>query len=142
MTREPPYTLDILRLAASLPIDTSLPAATHSAEARSATCGSVIRTELGTEGGRITAIAQKVTACAYGQASAALVQNWAPGRLKAEVIVMRAAVKAWLDGRGEVPVGFAVLGPVQGRTGRHGAVLLPFDALLKALDGSATEGGA
>ena len=142
MTREPPYTLDILRLAASLPVESSLVALTHAAEARSATCGSTIRTELSTESGRIAAIAQKVTACAYGQASAALVQGWAPGRLKAEVIVMRAAVKAWLDGRGEVPEGFAVLGPVQGRAGRHGAVLLPFDALLKALDEPATEGQA
>ena len=134
MTREPPYTLDILRLAASLPVDTSLSEATHAADVRSVTCGSTIRTELRAADGRIAAIAQKVTACAYGQASAALVQGWAPGRLKAEVIVMRAALKAWLDGRGEVPEGFAVLGPVQGRAGRHGAVLLPFDALLKALD--------
>ena len=93
VTREPPYTLDILRLAASLPVETSLPAATNAAEARSATCGSTIRSELRTDGGRIAAIAQKVTACAYGQASAALVQGWAPGRLKAEVIVMRAAVE-------------------------------------------------
>lgn len=142
MTREPPYTLDILRLAASLPVESSLPAATHVAEARSATCGSVIRTELITHEGHIAAIAQKVTACAYGQAGAALVQGWAPGRLKAEVIVMRAAVKAWLDGRGGVPESFAVLGPVQGRAGRHGAVLLPFDALLKALDEPAPEGQA
>ncbi|WP_338503650.1 iron-sulfur cluster assembly scaffold protein [Sphingomonas kaistensis] len=140
MTREPPYTLDILRLAASLPIETSVPAATHVAEARSATCGSTIRSELRTDNGRIAAIAQKVTACAYGQASAALVQGWAPGRLKAEVIVMRAAVKAWLDGRGEVPEGFAVLRPVQGRAGRHGAVLLPFDALLKAFEEPAPGG--
>jgi NifU-like protein involved in Fe-S cluster formation len=136
MTREPPYTLDILRLAASLPLDCDLPAPTGTGEARSPACGSTLRTSVRTEEGRIAALAQKVTACAYGQASAALVQKWAPGRLKAEVIVMRAAVKAWLDGRGEVPKGFAVLGPVQGRAGRHGAVLLPFDALLKALEDS------
>lgn len=142
MTREPPYTLDILRLAASLPIATSLPGATHAAEGRSATCGSTIRTELVSIDGRIGAIAQKVTACAYGQASAALVGEWAPGRLKAEVIVMRAAVKAWLDGRGEVPDGFAALAPVHGRAGRHGAVLLPFDALLKALETRIGEGAA
>jgi NifU-like protein involved in Fe-S cluster formation len=136
VTRDPPYTLDILRLAASLPLESVLPDSSHSAEARSATCGSVIRTELRMTDGRVAGIAQKVTACAYGQASAALVQDWAPGRLRAEVIVMRAAVRAWLEGRGEVPAGFAVLGPVQGRAGRHGAVLLPFDALLKALDGT------
>ncbi|WP_300975042.1 iron-sulfur cluster assembly scaffold protein [Sphingomonas sp. LHG3406-1] len=134
MTREPPYTLDILRLAASLPVETSVAGATHAGEARSVTCGSTIRAELRTADGRIEALAQKVTACAYGQASAALVQGWAPGRLRAEVIVMRAALKAWLEGRGELPETLAALAPVQGRTGRHGAALLPFDALLKALD--------
>lgn len=134
MTREPPYTLDILRLAASLPVESKVEGATHSADARSATCGSTIRSELRMEDGRVATIAQKVTACAYGQASAALVQGWAPGKLKAEVIVMRAALKAWLEGRGELPPAFSVLAPVQGRSGRHGAVLLPFDALLKALE--------
>ena len=142
MTRDPPYTLDILRLAASLPLHSDLDAPSGVGEARSPTCGSALRTSVRATGGRIDAIAQKVTACAYGQASAALVQSWAPGRLKAEVIVMRAALKAWLDGRGEVPEGFAVLGPVQGRAGRHGAVLLPFDALLKALEGSGRGGAA
>ncbi|UUR08274.1 iron-sulfur cluster assembly scaffold protein [Sphingomonas glaciei] len=139
MIREAPYTLDILRLAASLPVDGTLEGANHKAEARSATCGSTIRTELRTADGRIVAIAQKVTACAYGQASAALVQGWAPGRLRAEVIVMRAALKAWLESRGEMPSEYAMLAPVQGRIGRHGAVLLPFDALLKALEGEARD---
>jgi NifU-like protein involved in Fe-S cluster formation len=134
MTRELPYTIDILRLAASLPVRDELEGADGTGEARSPACGSTLRTMVRMDGGRIGAIVQKVTACAYGQASAALVQGWAPGRLRAEVIVMRAAVKAWLDGRGEVPQGFTVLGPVQGRAGRHGAVLLPFDALLKALE--------
>lgn len=131
--REPPYTLDILRLAASLPLDTDLAEAHGTGEARSPTCGSTLRTSVRLEDGRIAALTQKVTACAYGQASAALVQGWAPGRLKAEVIVMRAALKAWLEGRAEVPDAFAMLAPVQGRSGRHGAVLLPFDALLAAL---------
>ncbi|GLR48061.1 iron-sulfur cluster assembly scaffold protein [Sphingomonas astaxanthinifaciens] len=133
MTREPPYTLEILRLAASLPLETGLEGADGTGEARSPTCGSRMTTMVRTEDGRIAAIAQSVTACAYGQASAALLQRWAPGRLTAEVIVMRAAVKAWLEGRGELPQGYEALRPVQERSGRHGAVLLPFDALLAAL---------
>ncbi|WP_344711227.1 iron-sulfur cluster assembly scaffold protein [Sphingomonas humi] len=126
--------MDILRLAASLPVDGSVEGATHAAEARSPTCGSTIRTQLVMADGRIAAIGQQVTACAYGQASAAILQDWGPGKLRAEVIVMRAALKAWLEGRGEVPADYAVLAPVQGRSGRHGAVLLPFDALLRALE--------
>ena len=138
MNRDPPYTLDILRLAAALPVETELAGADGVGEARSPTCGSSLRTSVRVEDGRVAAITQKVTACAYGQASAALVQEWAPGRLKAEVIVMRAGLKAWLEGRGEVPAAFAALSPVQGRSGRHGAVLLPFDALLAALNSSGT----
>lgn len=137
MTREPPYTLDILRLAASLPIESELEEADGRGDARSATCGSTLVANVRMADGRVAALAQKVTACAYGQASAALVQDWAPGRLKAEVIVMRAALKAWLEGRGDVPPAFAPLRPVQGRAGRHGAVLLPFDALLKAMEAAA-----
>jgi NifU-like protein involved in Fe-S cluster formation len=137
MTRDPPYTLDILRLAASLPVTGELEGASGVGEARSQACGSTVRLSVRAEEGRIAAVAQKVTACAYGQASAALMQGWAPGKLRAEVIVMRAALKAWLDGRGELPKPFAALAPVQGRTGRHGAVLLPFDALLKALEAGA-----
>jgi len=131
--REPPYTLDILRLAASLPLEGELAQADGVGEARSATCGSRVRCSIRVADGRVVQVVQQVTACAYGQASAALLQGWAPGRLKAEVIVMRAALKAWLEGRGEVPASFAALGPVQGRSGRHGAVLVPFDALLAGL---------
>ena len=133
MTRELPYTLEILRLAASLPLSAEVEGANGSGEARSQTCGSTLRTAVRMEEGRVHALGQKVTACAYGQASAALMQGWAPGKLKAEVIVMRAALKAWLEGRGELPAPFAPLAPVQGRSGRHGAVLLPFDALLTAM---------
>ncbi|GAA4019455.1 iron-sulfur cluster assembly scaffold protein [Sphingomonas swuensis] len=136
MTREPPYTLDILRLAASLPVTSEVEGADGIGEARSITCGSTLRCSVRIEEGRVAALGQKVTACAYGQASAALVQGWAPGRLKAEVIVMRAALKAWLEGRGDLPEPFAALAPVQGRSGRHGAVLLPFDALIAAWKGS------
>ena len=133
MNREPPYTLDILRLAASLPLESALTAPDGAGTARSAACGSVIGCQVALAQGRIGQIGQKVTACAYGQASAAILQSWAPGRLKAEVIVMRAALRAWLEERRELPGAWAALAPVAGRAGRHGAVLLPFDALLAAL---------
>lgn len=132
MTREPPYTLDILRLAASLPLASELEAADGTGDARSQTCGSTLRTSVRIVDGRIAALAQKVTACAYGQASAALVQGWAVGRSGVEVVAMKRRLARWLSGGGEVPQEFAALLPVQGRAGRHGAVLLPFDALIAA----------
>ena len=133
MSREPPYTLDILRLAASLPVSSELVDAHGVGEARSQACGSTLRCSVRLEDGRIAAVAQKVTACAYGQASAALVQGWAVGRTGVEVVAMKRRLAAWLSGRGGVPEEFTILAPVQGRAGRHGAVLLPFDALLKAV---------
>jgi NifU-like protein involved in Fe-S cluster formation len=102
-------------------------------ESRSQACGSTLRTSVRLADGRIVELAQKVTACAFGQASAALVQGWAVGRSGVEVVAMKRRLAAWLSGRREVPGGFEALAPVQGRSGRHGAVLLPFDALLAAL---------
>jgi NifU-like protein involved in Fe-S cluster formation len=134
VSREPPYTLDILRLAASLPISSELADANGVGEARSQTCGSTLRCSVRIEDGRVAALAQKVTACAYGQASAALVQGWAVGRSSVEVVAMKRRLARWLTAGGEVPGEFAALAPVQGRHGRHGAVLLPFDALLRALE--------
>jgi NifU-like protein involved in Fe-S cluster formation len=135
VSREPPYTLDILRLAASLPLEGDLAGADASGEARSATCGSTLRCSVRLDGERIAELAQKVTACAYGQASAALVQQWAIGRSGVEIVAMKRRLAAWLSGHGQLPQGFEALRPVQGRSGRHGAVLLPFDALIAALKG-------
>jgi NifU-like protein involved in Fe-S cluster formation len=133
VSREPPYTLEILRLATSLPIATGVADPHGVGEARSQACGSTLRCSIRIEDGRVAALAQKVTACAYGQASAALVQQWAVGRSGVEVVAMKRRLARWLTGGGEIPEEFSVLGPVQGRQGRHGAVLLPFDALLRAL---------
>ena len=49
----------------------------------------------------------------------------------------RERVAGWLHGDGDAPEGFEVLAPARAKTGRHGAMLLPFDALLAAVDSSA-----
>jgi NifU-like protein involved in Fe-S cluster formation len=133
VTAEPVYTLDILRLAASLPLEAGVVEAQGRAEKRSATCGSVIATEVRLNEGRLAAIGQRVQACAFGQASAALLQGFAPARSPVEIVAARVALRSWLGGTGEPPAGFEVLGPARSKTGRHGAILLPFDALIAAL---------
>jgi NifU-like protein involved in Fe-S cluster formation len=131
----PLYTTEMLRLAASLPLRTSLAEPHGRGEKRSATCGSTIRTEVRLDGqGRIAELAQAVQACAFGQASAALMQRVAVGRSTEGVRAIRAELAAWLGGGGAVPDGFDVLGPARAKTGRHGAMLLPFDALIAALE--------
>jgi NifU-like protein involved in Fe-S cluster formation len=131
----PLYTTDILRLAASLPLETSLAEPHGRAERRSRACGSVVVAEvaLGSDG-RIERLAQRVQACAFGQASAALVHRLAVRLSLQELKDAREQLAGWLAGEGEPPAGFAVLTPARSKTGRHGAMLLPLDAMIAAIE--------
>ncbi|HEU0285149.1 MAG TPA: iron-sulfur cluster assembly scaffold protein, partial [Sphingomicrobium sp.] len=75
----PLYTTEILRLAASLPAPRELERVDGSAEQRSPTCGSTVRLSVQVdEDGRVAALTQEVHACAFGQASASLLEAAAP----------------------------------------------------------------
>ncbi|MFP5328843.1 MAG: iron-sulfur cluster assembly scaffold protein [Alphaproteobacteria bacterium] len=137
----PLYTTEILRLAASLrppaedfgPVDCA-------AMRRSPTCGSTVTVfvKLDPEG-RIADIAQDVSACAFGQASAALVEASAPGRAREDVTTALAELSSWLSGQRDVPPswpGFEALAPARSRKSRHGAILLPLRALAAAMEGA------
>ena len=132
----PLYTIEILRLAASLPDPHPLDRADGSARERSPTCGSIVATEVMMADGRVEAISQQVSACAFGQASAALVANNAVGRTPAEVESALCGLADWLAGTSDEPgdwPGLAALNPARSRKSRHGAILLPFRALLAAI---------
>jgi len=106
------------------------------AEARSRSCGSVIALGLALdEAGRIARIGMQVSACAIGQASAALLAQAAAGHDPEAVDVAAAALERWLAGQGTLPdwPGIAALAPAQGHPGRHGALLLPWTAARTAL---------
>ena len=131
----PLYTTEILRLAASLPLETSLAAPQGRGERRSAMCGSVIVTEVKLDSaGRVGELAQKVQACAFGQASASILQHFAQGRSRDELTSARAELATWLRGEDADGGMFAVLSPARAKTARHAAILLPFDALIAALE--------
>lgn len=135
----PLYTKEILRLAVSLPEHAPLERVDAAAEERSPTCGSRIRTEVQLDNdGRVIAITQQVQACAFGQASAALVAAHAQGQGHEEISAAAMALDSWLAGErddpGEWP-GLSALAPARSRAGRHGAILLPFKTLLSALEG-------
>jgi NifU-like protein involved in Fe-S cluster formation len=135
----PLYTLDVLRLAGSLPEPRKLERVDGSASERSPTCGSLVATEVQLNGGRIEALSQTVSACAFGQASAALVAQQAPGRSTSEVQIALDQLAAWLAGdRDDPPAwpGYEALAPARSRTGRHGAILLPLRALAAAIGSS------
>ena len=133
----PLYTIEILRLAATLPDPQELDRIDGSARERSPTCGSIVATDVQTDDdGRIEAISQQVSACAFGQASAALVANDALGSNRSDVEAALAVLSDWLAGNrddlGEW-AGLSTLAPARSRKSRHGAILLPFRALLAAM---------
>lgn len=135
----PLYTIEILRLAGSLPDPVRLERVDGSAQLRSPTCGSTVHTEVEIDAeGRLIGLSQQVRACAFGQATAALVARHAAGRTREEVADALAALNAWLEGSRDDPGvwGLDALAPARSRTSRHGAILLPLRALLAAIEES------
>jgi NifU-like protein involved in Fe-S cluster formation len=133
----PLYTTEILRLAASLEEPRELAHESGRAERRSPTCGSRVATVVELDDrGRVLTISQHVHACAFGQASAALLERGAAGRSRDEVEVGLIQFDAWLGGSAEAPgwPGLTALAPARSRKSRHGAILLPFRALLAAIE--------
>ena len=134
----PLYTTEILRLAASIPEPAPLERVDAAAEERSPTCGSLVQIEVQVDdGGKVQLMSQQVQACAFGQASAALLGLHAHGRDLAEVSGAMLDLGAWLAGQRPDPgswPGLEALAPARARTGRHGAILLPFKALVRALE--------
>jgi len=132
----PLYTIEILRLAASLKGTTPLSREDGRAELRSPTCGSRVTTAVALNAeGKVAALSQTVHACAFGQASSALLEQSAVGRDQPQVEVALTALERWLGGSDSAPdwPGIAALAPARSRKSRHGAILLPFRTLLAAM---------
>ena len=132
---QPLYTRDILRLASSIP-DLARFEEVGATPLRSPTCGSRIaaRATLDDDG-KVVTYTQAVEACAFGQAAAALVGQRAIGTDLAAAKAALAGVEGWLGGSGGEPwPGLAALEPARARKARHGAILLPFRALLSAIE--------
>ena len=134
------YSPALLGLATGLaqyPFDPELPL---TAEARSRSCGSVIALGLALDGGgRVVRIGMRVSACAIGQASAALLAQGAIGAEPAQIASTTIDLSAWLAGEGDLPSwpGLEPLAPALAHPGRHGALLLPWKAAVEALSQAA-----
>src|SRR5207253_10894694 len=126
----------ILRLAASIPHLGRLADAEASVAKRAPVCGSSIIVDVVLDGeGRLAALGQEVKACAFGQASAALMGAHVLGRSSLELAEARDALAAWLAGESETPgvwPGLELLAPARRLSARHGAILLPFQAVAEA----------
>ena len=135
--KEPLYTTEILRLAASLDDPQQLEHEDGRAEVTSRTCGSrVSLTVQLDEQRRVQRVSMKVQACAFGQASAALLARHSRGKTHGEVSEAMLALSHWLAEDHAEPrwPGIAALSPARAKRARHGAILLPFRALLAAME--------
>ena len=136
----PLYNRDILSLAVATAEYLPRPEAAYHASLRAPLCGSRILLDLDTdEAGRVTAVGMHVEACALGQASAALLARHAPGLGLADIRAARDGIANWFAGEGDRPdwPGFDLLAPARDYPARHGAILLPFDAAIAALEDQA-----
>lgn len=131
----------MLGLATALsqyPFDPQLPL---QAEARSRSCGSIIALGLSLDDNRLIAnIGMQVSACAIGQASAALLAQAAAGIPGDRISATAEALEHWLAGTGALPdwPGLEVLAQAREHPGRHGALLLPWTAACLALSSGGT----
>lgn len=134
------YSRDILRWASSLPHADRIDAPFGSARRRSPVCGSEISADVAiTPDGLVLAVAFRARACALGQASAGLLRGLAPGRSAGELADMRHALAEALAGAGSFESlwpELSAFAPARDHPGRHAAILLPFDALIAALNGA------
>lgn len=141
MSKKPElYTKDMLRLAASLPHNDRLENPQASASKRSPVCGSEMTVDLRCDGaGKITELAFRGRACAMGQASAALLRRLGIGNDKNVITAIRAGLASALSGEGEFDglwSELSVFESARAHPARHAAILLPFDALIAALEGT------
>lgn len=135
------YSPRLLMLSAGLaqyPFDEELPLV---AESRSRSCGSTIRIALETgPSGAVGKVGMMVTACAVGQSSAAIMGGGIEGKTLDELLSVKAQIESWLEGEGDPPdwPDFDALLPAREHRGRHGALLLPWNAATEALSSRAT----
>ncbi len=132
----PLYTLEILRLAASVASFTRLENPGASAERRSPICGSrlVVDVSLGVDG-RVKALGMDVHACAFGQAASAVMAANAIGRSVDELEAGRADLAAYLAGKRNEPgswPGLDTFAAVREKSARHPAIMLAFEAVTEA----------
>lgn len=131
----PLYNASILRLAASIPHQRRLDDPHVSAEKRSPVCGSRVTVDVRVDDGKIAELGQEVSACALGQASAALMGAHAVGRTAIELAAARAALADYLAGRRDDPgdwPGLDIFAAARAHKSRHASILLAFEAAAEA----------
>ena len=140
------YSRRILKLAADIPLQGTLPDAHGSAKAHSKLCGSTVTVYLKLDHNVVSAFAQEVKACALGQASSSIMGRFVIGSTVEELRTVREEVHRMLKASGQPPSGkwadLAVLEPARDLKARHASILLAFDAVVDALARAAAKEAA
>lgn len=130
------YTPEVLALATGLAAYRLDDALILRAEARSRSCGSTLTLGLALDDqGKVSRIGLRSQACAIGQASAAIFAQAAHGRSGEDLVATAQAVSQWLAGEGGMPdwPGLATIAAARDYPARHGALMLPWTAVLQLL---------
>ncbi|MXO90247.1 iron-sulfur cluster assembly scaffold protein [Pontixanthobacter aquaemixtae] len=130
------YTPDILGLAIELARYPITQQQTLSAEARSRSCGSTLSIGIELrEDEAIGSVGLRVSACAIGQASAAIFARDAIGRTLGDLEREAAGIENWLSGKSAPPAwpDLHLLDQARSYPARHEAILLPWKAAISAL---------
>jgi NifU-like protein involved in Fe-S cluster formation len=138
------YNEKILSFAAHIGQTERLTAPDATVTHHSPLCGSRITVDLTlAPDGRVAAYGQQVRACALGQAAASILGQHIVGQDAATLRQLVGVMRSMLKENGPPPgADFAggafsdleVLAPVREHKARHNAVLLPFEAAVKAID--------
>lgn len=132
------YNTKLLQLAGNIGSIGALDAPDATIKTHSKLCGSTVEVDINMDGEIITQFAQRVKACALGQAAAAVLAQGAVGANSQELRSARDALLKMLKEGGEPPKGrFAdlqYLEPVKDYKARHASTMLAFDAIVEAID--------
>ena len=110
------YSAKILTLVANMPRAGRLPAPDASSEKVAKLCGSRITVDVVVEDGKVVDFAQDVSACALGQAAAAILGQNVVGADLSEIELARDSLVAMLKSNGSPPAGrFAELAVLEDR---------------------------
>jgi len=114
-----------------------LPSPQHSVTLDNPLCGDRVTLDVNLAEGRVAAVGHQVRGCLLCEASAEIIAAQAPGKTNAELAAATAAVTAILKDGSAPPAGewssLSVFAPVHSVKSRQECVLLPFEALNKAL---------
>ncbi len=130
------YTPDLVALAIELADYPILPTLPRVGDARSRSCGSRVRLACSLRSDdTIERLGLEVTACAVGQAAAAIFAAEVAGKSLADMQRALTGIEVWLEG-GDLEPGWPRidhLSPARAFPGRHEAILLPWKAAVEAL---------